>query len=1175
MTGSVYKCLDDCRRTSAVVAAIALAVALFVVPSRAAEDVVYVKSAANPRARTKISGQILDYTGQELVIRTDATTPRRIPSEQIAGIETAWCAEQQAGDALLAKHEFAAALAQYQLALKKDERRWVRRKIIADMIWCYRGLDQLGRAGELFLILVRDDPATPFYACMPLNWLPREPAPDVEQRSREWLARGDSAEAVLLAASHRLPTSERGAALKRLDGLLADKDPRVAALAQSLAFSASSVNVDEKQVAAFGDRVPRFPLALRAGPYFVLGRALEKSGHFDEAALSFLRVPIEYPREWFLSAAALFEAAQALEKSNQPSAAARLYQELATDYAESRYATEAKQRLETLKVQGESIATKTSEGFTSDERFLDGLRQRRLYALAEKFCRAALTRPDQNSSRSAEMTIELSRSLVEHALEVPPGESADLWRQALETTDSFAQKSPESSRRVQVGVQHALVLLSRGEVLREEAEVMAERAGRLEAARSDLRQAISELKRASADIAEQLRKPPANTKDDADFTTAELLSLQKNVNFQLARALRNQGQSYPANSADRSAALLQAAELLGPLAQLEPADPLGWPSRLDEITCYRLLADEPAAVRRLDVLERMPPPPQVLLAARAQRVRLALAAKNLQEALAALDKGRDEAGQTSPELDLAFLETFLQAWQAAVEAKQTEAAAKWQAQAAAVVQQIDRLYGGYWARRAESLLGERVAGSTETGDLSVLVRAAEGFYRAGQIDDALLAYDRARQTAQKSGGAAQAFDLGFTAAAIEQAQQHFAPAAKRFHELALADPRHAKAADAHLLAIYNTTRAERGDAISADKAGDASPSRHVQLLKEHLALWPQGASADQARLWLGRQRQREQAWPEAIELYQAIRPDAPQVDEALPEVGACYRAMLADLRAKGKPTNETAVAAARYFESIVSGGGRMPTRYAAVQLNAALEAAKMWLELPGDGFAHAEQMLSAALAAAEKPTEKWMATARGLLVYSLAGQGRNDEAARALDQLKGGPSADLLALIEGLVTLCETATPSIRRDLAGMALRVTDLIDESNNTLDGPQQRTLARLHAEALAAAGHTEKALADLERLAKESPRDGRIQEEYARILFAAGRAEALEKWREIERKSRRGGERWFRAKYYQALALERKGDKPAAAAVVKLLRAQYPELGGADLKPKFLEVLARCQR
>ncbi len=695
-----------------------------------ADDVVYLTSPSNPRARTKVSGQIIDYTGKELALRTDTGAERRFPGEQVAEVETTYSPEQLAGDALLAKFDYAAALAQYQLAIKKDERRWVRRKIIADMIWCYRGLDQLGRAGELFLILVRDDPATPYYACIPLNWLPREPPPDVEQKAREWLARDEIAEAVLLAGSHLLPTARRGEALAGLEKLTSSRDPRVAALAQALVQSATVATADDRQNSDFADRIERFPSALRAGPYFVLGRSLAGRNHREEAALAYLRVPIQFPRERVLAAAALWEAGRALEQAAQNGDAARLYSELATNYAQSRYAAEATARLQALNVKGEPVVPASFAPLdpgSDDERFLDGLRQWRLFALAEKFCRDRLKRSDLEETRRVELTIELSRSLVEHALESPPAESDGLWRAALATTDDFVRQWPDNPRLVQVLVQRGLVLLARGQLVREEAEVMADRAARLDAARNDLRQAIDQLKRAAADISDRLRRTQLKAKSGpADFTPAELLSLQRNVNYQLARALRNQGESYPAESADRSAALVQAAELLGPLAQSEPSDPLAWPARLDEITCYRLLRDEPAATRRLDLLERQKPPPRVLLAARAQRVRLALSGRRLNEALAVLDGGREEAGQSSPDLDLAFLETYLQAWQAAADAKRTEAAAQFQSQAAAAVQQIDRDYGGYWARRAESLLATRVAGANDTGDLAVLVPRGGG-----------------------------------------------------------------------------------------------------------------------------------------------------------------------------------------------------------------------------------------------------------------------------------------------------------------------------------------------------------------------------------------------------------------------------------------------------------------
>lgn len=101
----------------------------------------------------------------------------------------------------------------------------------------------------------------------------------------------------------------------------------------------------------------------------------------------------------------------------------------------------------------------------------------------------------------------------------------------------------------------------------------------------------------------------------------------------------------------------------------------------------------------------------------------------------------------------------------------------------------------------------------------------------------------------------------------------------------------------------------------------------------------------------------------------------------------------------------------------------------------------------------------------------------------------------------------------------------------------------------------------------------------MAEAAPRDGQIQEAYAQLLLggadkAAWQA-ALIKWREIEKKCRTGSERWLRAIYHQALALERLGQKDQAAKLVKLTRALHPELGGPEPKAKFLELLKRCDR
>ena len=108
------------------------------------------------------------------------------------------------------------------------------------------------------------------------------------------------------------------------------------------------------------------------------------------------------------------------------------------------------------------------------------------------------------------------------------------------------------------------------------------------------------------------RRPGAD-----ELTGEELQSLEENARYQLARALRSQGEGYPAESPDRINSLSQAVELLNPLAQLDSSDPLAWPSRLDAAMCYRLLGHADAATRRLDQVDSQSPPPQIALRARA------------------------------------------------------------------------------------------------------------------------------------------------------------------------------------------------------------------------------------------------------------------------------------------------------------------------------------------------------------------------------------------------------------------------------------------------------------------------------------------------------------------------------------------------------------------------------
>ncbi|MBI2826439.1 MAG: hypothetical protein HYX69_17315 [Planctomycetia bacterium] len=1130
-----------------------------------ADDVVTLSAPNSPQARSKVTGRVVDHTGRELTIEIGGTQ-KRFPAEQVIAIDSEWSDAQLAGDELVAKHDDKAALAQYEQALRAEPRRWVQRHILAQMIWCLRNTDQDRRAGELFLVLLRSDPATPYFACIPIRWIPGQPPADLEKKAREWLA-SDVPAAVLMGAGHLLSTGNRAAIVGRLEKLGGDSDPRVASLAHALVWNATFTSASPQRLQSWGEQVEKFPDALRAGPYFVLGRALAHHKRPVDAAVALLRVPILYPEDRSLAAGALLGAGRALEDADQSADAAQVYGELLADYAQTQPAVEARERLSNLDPpRARALSDDSTAAPYSDERFLDGLRSRQLFPLAEKFCREALARGDAGDAKRAALVIELSRSLVEEALRAPADKRDALWRQALEAPESLARDSSKNPRLVQVRVQLGLVQLAWGELLRHEAE-LTDRSKRLTAAREHLRGAIDALRQADDKTSEMLRRQQLGHKPErGELTNEELRALQKNVRYQLARALRSQGESYPPDSADRLNSLSQATELLGPLGQIEAAEPLAWPSRLDAAICYRLLGHADAAARRLDQIEKQSPPPRIALAARGERILLALAAGRVDEALALAEKPRNVESQTSPPLDYAALAAYLAAWRAALDAGQKSQAAEREARAVALVREIDQVHGPYWRRRAESLFAERVAATGAEADVALLSRAAEGFYRAGQLDEALTAYDRAADQAAKAGQADEALRLAYVAATIEQQRERFAAAADRFRRASIAHPKASKAAEAHLLSIYNLGQEARG--------GDPDVlARYATLLEEHLAMWPQAPTADRAHAWQARVLERKEDWAGAAQHYGKVRADSHSAGEAIDGLARSYQALLADMASTGQPTRETARTAVTALERFVGSNTGKKRHWNADQLRAVLAAARILLAYTDGEFAHAERLMAAAVDGAAEAPEDWKAAARGMLIFAIAAQGRIEEAGRRADELAVGSRGNLLPVVESLDRLNDAAPPAVRQNLGKLELRLLESLEGADGgaTADG---RALALARGRALAAAGRGDEAIKNLKQLAAENPEDGQVQEALANVLLDTGHDEALAAWQHVERKSRPGSDRWMRAKFGEALTLERRGERSRAAATVNLVKVLYPELGGPAQREKFLTLLRRCQ-
>ena len=240
----------------------------------------------------------------------------------------------------------------------------------------------------------------------------------------------------------------------------------------------------------------------------------------------------------------------------------------------------------------------------SDVRFIDGLRERRLYRLADSFCQQQLRDPQISLSRRGQLTIQSIRLLAEFAVDSAPAERPPLWRRAREAASDFVRQFPDYGRRPLVEYQDVMTLLARGELARQEAEMGANAESAWAVAKDDFRAAIRQLGVLQKHVTRLKSRAVANSTEDS-LSSGELEALSWNIQRQTARAYRNQALCYPAGSDDRVASLAGAVSLLENAIRAMASDhPLIWDMRLELAMCQRMLQDFTAARRSLTGIDQ-------------------------------------------------------------------------------------------------------------------------------------------------------------------------------------------------------------------------------------------------------------------------------------------------------------------------------------------------------------------------------------------------------------------------------------------------------------------------------------------------------------------------------------------------------------------------------------------
>jgi hypothetical protein len=316
------------------------------------EDRVTYSTGRDNLGRSKVTGTIMDYTGQHLVLRAVGGGEQPIPTSRIVEIQTTWSENKTAGDRHLAEGRYGEALTAYLDALREEPRVWAQREIMADCVRCLKELGRTEQAGEVFLQLVQSDPQTHHMGLIPLSWQAVQPAASLERKSLGWLESETTDAARLIGASWLLSTRHRARAIEVLSGLTARGDRRIACLAEAQIWRTRVATADPRELDRWAALLENMPAEVRAGPYFTWGQGLAARGQSRQAALALMRVPILYAAsDRGLAAAALLSAGRELERIGDTRQAASLYREVLRDYAASPAAGQASARLDRLEAE--------------------------------------------------------------------------------------------------------------------------------------------------------------------------------------------------------------------------------------------------------------------------------------------------------------------------------------------------------------------------------------------------------------------------------------------------------------------------------------------------------------------------------------------------------------------------------------------------------------------------------------------------------------------------------------------------------------------------------------------------------------------------------------------------------------------------------------------------------
>ena len=298
-----------------------------------AQDVVFLKKSGGD-GEVKRKGRIVSWIGDVISIE-GKTGVKDFDTDRLIRIETAWHGGYEDGNRLLGQYRYDEAINQFNSALESEPREWMQNIVFAKLVQCYLAKEDFGKAASHFLNVIDDDPQSRFRHLAPLVWTSSRPN---TQQLKTGEALLDSAEPMvaLMGASWLLKSNQK--ANQKMEKLARDFDPVIASLAKTQLWRLDNVPLNEKRMAIRIQQVQAMPEKIRCGAWYLIADAQVKLKQEDEVIVNFMRIPINDPQQGGLAAAAIYQTAWLLKKTNRQQQSQALRNELKEKFGDTIWA---------------------------------------------------------------------------------------------------------------------------------------------------------------------------------------------------------------------------------------------------------------------------------------------------------------------------------------------------------------------------------------------------------------------------------------------------------------------------------------------------------------------------------------------------------------------------------------------------------------------------------------------------------------------------------------------------------------------------------------------------------------------------------------------------------------------------------------------------------------------